>query len=465
MPIFSFGTLSEINSTWTNLYNIMLISYFIGIAFLIYNMILYFITKDKSFIHYSIYIFGLLLVCLSGRSYIPFDIIIEPQILRYILIVAITISGVGLTLFTNSFLGLKERLPLNAKILNIISIFFCLMSLIYFLFDVIVIKILFLISFYFLSIYPFYVAFKIYKKNYIVGLHFLFSTGIGTVFISLFMMTFYTTEIIPINIWNITLVNQALIWDVIALSLALAYRIKLLQTEKIEKEKMLVMQSRQVAVGEFASNVSHQWKQPLTQLSALIAKLEVEIMFNRKIEINELKDFIISSNKTIKHLSSTIDVFQSFYQEEEIKQTFSIAEQLQRCIEFTKDAFKHESIKIKLTILEDCHIKGDPNLFTQVILNLLSNSKDAFKQSNQAKKFVKLSLNREKDFIHIAVEDNAGGIQIKPIEKIFEPYITTKGLNGMGIGLFIIRNIIQQKFGGKINASNIKDGASFVIIL
>ena len=464
MPIFSFGTLSEINSTWTNLYNIMLISYFIGISFLIYNIILYFVTKDKSFIHYCIYIFGLLVICLSGRSYLPFGITIDPQILRILLMISLTIAGVGLALFAGSFLGLQERLPKSAKILNIGSIVFGVMSLAYFLFDVMIVKLLFLASFYFLSFYTFYVGFKIYKNGYIVGLHFLFSTGIGAVFMSLFMLTFYTT-MIPINIWSITLVNQGLIWDVIALSLALAYRIKLLQEEKEQQELLLTMNSRNAAIGEFASNVAHQWRQPLTSLSILIAKLESKLLFHQSIKNAQLSLFIKSSKNTIEHLSSTIDVFQGFFTSNEEQKLFSIANELQRTLNFVEDSFQSCKIQIQLNITKDAMIKGDPNTFSQAILNLLSNAKDALNKTDQMEKLVILSLDTKKDCIVITLEDNGGGIQLKPIEKIFEPYSTTKGLNGVGIGLFIVKNIIEQKFGGKISAKNTKDGACFEIKL
>ncbi len=463
MPIFSFGTLDEIDATWENLYNIMLISYFIGISFLIYNMILYLFTKDKIFIHYCIYIFGVLIICLSGRSYLPFGMMLDPQILKVLLIIALTITGIGLALFTGSFLGLQERLPKSAKILNIISIVFGIMSLAYFLFDMMIVKLLFLASFSFLSFYTLYVGFKIYKNGYIVGLHFLFSTGAGGVLMSLYMFTFYTTNIMPLAIWSITLVNQGLIWDVIALSLALAYRIKLLQEEKNKNEQMLLLQSRQVAIGEFASNVAHQWRQPLTHLSALIATLKVELMFHREVKSQKLEEFINSSNKTVEYLSSTIDVFQGFFTSNEEQKSFSIANELQRTLDFVEDSFQSYQIKIQLNIIKDAMIEGDANTFSQAILNILSNAKDALNKTDQFEKLVILSLDAKKNFIIITIEDNGGGIQIKPIENIFEPYVTSKGLNGVGIGLFIVKNIIEQKFSGNINVYNNKNGACFEI--
>ena len=463
MPVFSFGTLSEINATWTNLHNIMLISYFIGISFLIYNITLYLITKDKSFIHYSIYIFGLLAICLSGRSYLPFDMTIDPQILNVLLILSISIAGVGSALFAGSFLELEKRLPRSAKILTIMGVSFALINLVDFLIDVLIIKLLFLASFYFLSFYTFYIGFKIYRNGYVTGLHFLISTGIGgAFFLSLHMVTYYMAAI-PLNIWSITLINQALIWDVIALSLALAYRIKILQEEKNKNEQMLILQSRQAAIGEFASNVAHQWRQPLTHLSVLIATLKVDLIFHREVKSEKLEKFINSSNKTVEHLSSTIDVFQGFFTSNEEQKSFSIANELKRTLDFVKDSFQSYQIKIQLNIIKDAMIKGDENTFSQAILNLLSNAKDALNKTNQLEKLVTLSLDVKKDFIIITIEDNGGGIQLKPIENIFEPYVTSKGLNGVGIGLFIVKNIIEQKFGGKITVYNTKYGACFEI--
>jgi hypothetical protein len=205
------------------------------------------------------------------------------------------------------------------------------MSLTYFLFDVMIVKLLFLASFYFLSFYTFYVGFKIYKSGYIVGLHFLFSTGIGAVFMSLFMLTFYTT-MIPINIWSITLVNQGLIWDVIALSLALAYRIKLLQEENKAKESLIFIKSRQEAIGELTGNIAHQWRSPLAELGAINSNLEAKLKY-ATIEKDEILNTLSMNTKILRHLSLTVETFQSFFQNQHSDETFYINDELSRCVD------------------------------------------------------------------------------------------------------------------------------------
>ena len=236
-----------------------------------------------------------------------------------------------------------------------------------------------------------------------------------------------------------------------------------MQKEKEEKEKTFYMQARHAAIGEFAGNIAHQWRQPLGILGTKIAKLEAELIYNGPVSEDKLKEFIYGSNQTLSHLSSTIDVFQGFFTSNEEQKLFSIANELKRTLDFVKDSFQSYQIKIQLNIIKDAMIKGDANTFSQAILNLLSNAKDALNKTNQFEKLVTLSLDVKKDFIIITIEDNGGGIQLKPIENIFEPYVTTKGLNGVGIGLFIVKNIIEQKFDGKITAYNTKYGACFEI--
>lgn len=122
IPIFAFGTFEELEATWLNLHNIMLISYFIGLAFLVYNMILYFVTRDKSFMYYCIYIFGLLLVCVAGRSYLPFGLSLSPQIKEHLMDASLIMIILGLGLFTKHFLKIEDTFATLSKSLCIASL-------------------------------------------------------------------------------------------------------------------------------------------------------------------------------------------------------------------------------------------------------------------------------------------------------------------------------------------------------
>jgi signal transduction histidine kinase len=458
---FALGNANEINQDWKMIYFLMAGAVAIAISFIIYNIFIFIFTKDKLYLFYCLYIFGFLGLNFIGLGYVPMVSFLDVGQADVYFALSVTLKIIGLTFFAILYLQLKEKHQKVAYFMIILMSINALLSILY-IYDIG--KNFYALSVQLMIITSIFAGITSYIHGYKPAVFYLTATGVGNALFIGFMFMNQGNGL-KYTILTLNLSNFAMIWDVVMFSLAMAYRIKLMQEEKIKNEQMLLLQSRQVAIGEFASNVAHQWRQPLTHLSALVAQLKVKLMFDRKVEIDELESFIASSSKTIDHLSSTIDVFQSFYQEDETKQTFSIATQLKRCIEFTKESFEHNAIKVDLTIIQDCYIKGDPNLFSQVILNLLSNAKDALIQSNQEKKIVILSLDTKKDCIFITIEDNGGGIQLKPIEKIFEPYATTKGLNGMGIGLFIVKNIIEQKFGGKINANNTKNGASFVIKL
>jgi signal transduction histidine kinase len=458
---FVFGSNNDLKRDWDLMAYAMIFTGAIFFALSIYNTFLYFMLKDKAYLYYCIYLLGFFGFNLFGLGYLPIFESFDISLAYYILLLTILIKHYGITFFAIQFLNLEEE---NKKLKNFF-LMLLLLNLIFSIFYLIdVAKPIFALSVQLLLFYSIYVGIKRYMDGFKPALFYLLATGVSNMLMILFVVV-NQGDGIDYSLLSINLPNIALVWEMILLSLALAYRIKIFKEKEKQQELLLTMNSRQAAIGEFASNVAHQWRQPLTQLSTLIVKLKVDLMFHGEIKSQRLEEFINSSNKKVEHLSSTIDVFQGFFTSNEEQKLFSIANELQRTLNFVEDSFLSCKIQIQLNITKDAMIKGDPNTFSQAILNLLSNAKDALNKTDQMEKLVILSLDTKKDCIVITLEDNGGGIQLKPIEKIFEPYSTTKGLNGVGIGLFIVKNIIEQKFGGKISAKNTKGGACFEIKL
>ncbi len=108
---------------------------------------------------------------------------------------------------------------------------------------------------------------------------------------------------------------------------------------------------------------------------------------------------------------------------------------------------------------------GYKNDYSQVLINIISNAKDVLIQRKIKNPYIKISIFEENENIVTTVEDNAGGIKVNPIEKIFDPFFTYEKVGGSGIGLFMSKLIIEKNMSGKLSVKNSSEGAFFKIII
>jgi two-component system, NtrC family, C4-dicarboxylate transport sensor histidine kinase DctB len=244
--------------------------------------------------------------------------------------------------------------------------------------------------------------------------------------------------------------------------------------ENKKKDLLLQQQARLAALGEMIGNIAHQWRQPLSAITSSISGLKLKQEFG----LLEDKDITQTSEDIIKSanfLSKTIDDFRNFFKKDKQNEEFFIDEVIKNTLDITKASYQTNSIEI---LLEVEHIKyiGCPTELTQVILNIFSNATDAFKSSHidEDDRYIKIVLRNTKEGIEIGIADSAGGIEPNILEKIFDPYFTTKHQSiGTGIGLYMSSEIIKNTFNGNIYATNdtltinnkIYKGAKFIIEL
>ena len=235
------------------------------------------------------------------------------------------------------------------------------------------------------------------------------------------------------------------------------------QVEEIrKKEQALTQQSKLAAMGEMIGAIAHQWRQPLNALAINIQLLE-DLYEDGVLDDKTLKDLIQKNMETIQFMSNTIDDFRNFFRKDKEKVEFDIKEAIEKTIELQKAQLSNHNIKV-ITNLEPIKFKGYKNEFMQAILNLISNAKDAIVEKNK-EGVIKISSKKDKDKIIIEIEDNGGGIPENLIDRIFEPYFTTKEEGkGTGMGLYMVREIIRR-MNGEISVTNTKEGAKFTIIL
>ncbi len=236
----------------------------------------------------------------------------------------------------------------------------------------------------------------------------------------------------------------------------------------------LLQQSRSSAMGEMIENIAHQWRQPLSTISTIASGAKVRKKMNM---IND-EEIIESYEKIIKHtkhLSTTIDDFRSFFKEDKKKTIFNIEDVISHCKSLTEASYKSNNITLLVNIKDiNSKVEGRFGEMSQVIINILNNAKDILNEKNLENKIVNITVEEQKYDYKITIQDNANGVPINIINKIFEPYFTTKHKSqGTGIGLFMSKEIIHKHFNGVLKVSNEKFtinkkeyyGACFKILL
>ncbi|MBE0496433.1 MAG: cache domain-containing protein [Campylobacterales bacterium] len=236
-------------------------------------------------------------------------------------------------------------------------------------------------------------------------------------------------------------------------------------TKSTEQERLLIQKSKFIALGEMISNIAHQWRQPLTELSALLMGLKFHYLshtLNPKI----IQEKSQEAEHLIDYMSQTIDDFRHFFAPDKQKTVFAIIPRIDSVLTICHASLQNHHIHLERKTPRDARVRGFQNEYEQVLLNLITNAKDALLLTKPDNPTITLELTVNEGMVSLHVKDNAGGISIKPIEKIFEPYVTTKsGSQGIGIGLYMSKMIIENNMQGSLIARNSDAGAEFEVRL
>ncbi len=247
------------------------------------------------------------------------------------------------------------------------------------------------------------------------------------------------------------------------LNLVLEDRVKNETEKSLEKERLLTQQSKMALMGEMINSIAHQWRQPLNALGLTIQKLK--LFYNRdRLNEDSINDIVLKSMKQINYMSKTIDDFRNFFKSDKSAEEFLINDVIYDSISIIEAQLKYHNIKTKIDG-EKLNLFGHQNEFKQVILNILNNAKDAILDKKIENGVITILIYEDRHNLNIEIKDNAKGIPENIIDRIFEPYFTTKNTEGTGIGLYMSKIIIQENMKGKIEVKNIKDGACFKIKL
>ena len=424
-----------------------------GILFsaFLYNFIIYLFYRQKLFLYYSIVQFSAIFVLyysalFSNNAYVSTSQLLISDLIE-------TFCLLAFYLFSKEILTTKNKLKTIDTILNILvylsildlcAIYIFGYSILYEYLPRSIVFVLLILS----------GVISFIKGNKIAP---LYCIAWSMLLIAIF---FHEHNVININI--IYLLHIVIPLESFILSFALGYKLKISLDQQQEKEQILVQQSKLASMGEMLNNIAHQWRQPLANLSFINADLKIAVK-DKQISDSYLNEIIYDSNYQIDFMSETLENLKGFYLPNKKKESFYISQAVNNVIHIIKPILEDENISLNFKIHKDKNILSYQNEYSQVVLNLLTNAKDALLERNILDPFINISLDVDSNNQCIlSVHDNALGINKDIIKNIFNPYFTTKE-NNSGIGLYMSKIIVESHLNGSISVINTSSGACFFI--
>lgn len=249
--------------------------------------------------------------------------------------------------------------------------------------------------------------------------------------------------------------------EAVLFTISISYKYNLFKNQALDHQNMLFQQSKMAKSGEMIANITHQFRQPLNNLSYMLMNLKNRYEF-KTLDEEYFHQKIGSAQEQLQFLSKTIDDFKEFYTPAKLKEPFSLTESIDNSIAVIAPDLNSKGIVLEWVARdEEITLFGKRNELSQVLLALISNASDALSGVSEPK--IILRTERYEDEARIVIEDNGKGIASDMLGKIFDPYFTTKE-EGSGIGLYLVKMIVEKSFGGKIAVrSKPREGSAFTL--
>lgn len=254
--------------------------------------------------------------------------------------------------------------------------------------------------------------------------------------------------------------------DIISMIISVSVKNNFEQKELRKAKILLLEQSNFSSLGQAIGHVSHQWKNPLSKLGTLITLLET-VSEHKLEELNNVfKSKLPLIRNSIEIMKKSMDEFSNYYTVKKEKKDFSPINCIKNVLEILDSKIILKKVNIHLDIEPDLEIKSFEHIWSNIFLVLVDNSLDAFSLNNEENKKIYISCKKYNDSNVITYIDNACGIKIKPIESVFDYFVSEKkNSNGSGLGLAVVKMLITDRLNGKINIENFEEGVKFTIVI
>jgi signal transduction histidine kinase/ABC-type nitrate/sulfonate/bicarbonate transport system substrate-binding protein len=233
--------------------------------------------------------------------------------------------------------------------------------------------------------------------------------------------------------------------------------------ELIKKDEILTVQSKQAVMGEMISMIAHQWRQPLNTISLQISNLQIQQMMHGKIDEENVTKTLKAISETILYLSDTVDDFKTYFHPDKEVTSIKLNDLLAKAVSFVSVRLKSNKINLELVEIPKLEINTFSNELIQVLLNIINNAIDAYDKKQDGVYKIEIYADVSEENIVLRIKDYAGGISSENIKRIFEPYFSTKGKNGTGLGLYMSQMIIQKQFKGEISVQSSNGSSIFIV--
>jgi len=290
----------------------------------------------------------------------------------------------------------------------------------------------------------------------------MFQVSIVMLFL-LIGFTFFLSILIALLITNhFKRLNQSLESKVMhktkalrALNASLEKRIAKEVENSRKKDQVMFQQAKLASMGEMLQNIAHQWRQPLGTLTMIIQGIESKY-FAGKLDDAFIQSRVEDAMLLSKNMSETLEDFRTFFHPHRIRRQFMLKRTIEKAVELSKYQLARASIQTILKTQREITVSGYENELTHIILNMISNAKDALLHKTEGTRTLFIIIREDAQNAWINIIDNAGGISDEIAPKIFEPYFTTKHKSvGTGVGLYMSKQLIEKHMRGKILFRNI----------
>ncbi len=436
----------------------------IFIFFILTSFVYYLFHKEITYLIISIYIIISFLYQFSVQGiFYSLDIGINLKFNTFIPWAGSQLGAILLLLFSYYFFDMKEKYKKSTYVfnflifLNILLILATIYALLieekYFLPLTPLFGFLYTVTILFMITIGFYIK-EIGYQYYIIGQVFMF--------FALIIHGLALFNIIEFHAFYRYIVTLSVLIDIILLFLAQSLKTKRDLNKLYQAKIMLMEQSRFASMGQAIGHITHQWKHPLTLMGTSVSLLETVLRHDKKNTIMHLEKELPSMTHSIEHMKKTMIELSNYYSGKLERIAFSPRETINNSIALLSAKSTLKNAKITMDIPKDLEIINYEHIFSNIIIVLIDNSLDAFNYQNDNQIHISIISDGKNNIL--IYKDNAGGIKIEPIEKVFDYFVSSKGESqGHGIGLAMVKMLVEERLDGKIRVNNSEDGVVFEI--